>query len=312
VADSLHDLEELATKIMDAQRKRRHEKHAKVYEPRSTTASSLGYKCTRRLVYARTEPHHARPIGEELSSIFEEGNLHQADVRRELIELGFEALEVELPLRDEDLEIGARIDGKLALSPEHRAERVPLEIKSCTGPPPQTAEAMRVHDGIYGRQYVQMQTYIYLDKARAGVFLYKEKVTGLWYLISVPADADCIESIKQRAAEVRDHIKAGTLPDRLADRSECAACPWVDTLCLPAEAPVDPLLLVEDAELLEQLEEREKSEASAKAFKKFDGAIKERFKQTKGDRFVVGDENGWLITKKPHGKGVRVVIGRLK
>ena len=33
--------EELAVKITEAQRKARHEKHKKIYEPRSTTASSL-------------------------------------------------------------------------------------------------------------------------------------------------------------------------------------------------------------------------------------------------------------------------------
>ncbi len=102
-------VEELASAIMEAQRKSRRAKHLKIYEPRSTTASSLGYKCERRLVYARTKPEKADPIGEELASIFEEGNLHQTDVRRELIELGFEALEAERTFRDETLEIGGRI-----------------------------------------------------------------------------------------------------------------------------------------------------------------------------------------------------------
>ena len=100
--------EDLATKIMFAQRNARHAKHKKLYEPRSTTASSLGYKCERRIVYSRTEPHYAEQVGEELASIFEEGNLHQSDVRRELIELGFEALEAERTFRDEKLEIGGR------------------------------------------------------------------------------------------------------------------------------------------------------------------------------------------------------------
>jgi len=43
-------IEELATKIMEAQRKRRHEKHSQVYEPQMTTAGSLGHRCDLDLV----------------------------------------------------------------------------------------------------------------------------------------------------------------------------------------------------------------------------------------------------------------------
>jgi hypothetical protein len=308
----IEELEALAVSIMEKQRAWRKAKHAKVYEPRSTTASSLGYRCDRRLVYARTQPHYARPIGEELSSIFEEGDLHQADVRRELIELGHEALEAERSFRDEGLEIGARIDGKLALTNEHRSVRVPLEIKSTTGPPPMTAMGLKHHHGIHAREYAQMQTYLYLDGSEAGMFLFKDKITGLWWLVVVPIDYVFAEDELLRKAErVRDHIKAGTLPDRIADRSECQACPFNDSICLPAEAPADQLLLVDDTNLLTDIERREELAPLAREFKKLDEEIKTRFNTTAGSAFVVGDENGWLVEKKKHGKGTRLNIKRL-
>jgi hypothetical protein len=304
-------LDELAVAIMDAQRKRRREKHAKIYEPRSTTASSLGYRCERRLVYARTQPHYAAPIGDELASIFEEGNLHQSDVRRELIELGFEALEAERSFRDEALEIGGRIDGMLMLTGDHHSVRVPVEIKSCSGTPPTTAEGLRNHDGIYGRYYAQMQVYLYLTNSPWGVFLFKDKITGLWSIVPVPLDYAYAEGLLKKAERVRDHVRAGTLPDRLADRGECPGCPWCDSLCHPAEAAVDPLLLVTDTELLSQLEERERIDPMATRFDQIDKAVKVRFKMTAGERFVVGDERGFLVVKKKHGAGVRIEIRRL-
>jgi len=304
-------LDDFARRIVDAQRLRRHAKHTKPYAPQSTTASSLGYKCTRRLVYSRTHPQLAVPVGVELSSIFEEGDLHQSDVRRELSELGFEVLEAERSFRDETLEIGGRIDGMLALSDEHRAERVPVEIKSCTGSPPQTAERMRSHGGLYGRYYAQMQVYLYLTAAPHGLFLFKDKITGLWTMVVVNLDYSYAEVLLKKAEIVRDHVKTKTLPDRLPDRSECLGCPWNESVCLPADADVDPLLFVDDTELLEHIEERERLHELATRYDELDKLIKGRFKLTAGDHFVVGDESGFVVKKKKHGQGVRVIIQRI-
>ena len=308
----LHQVEELCEKIMVAQRAHRHKEKGGLNIPRSTTASALGNKCVRRLVYARTHPHYARPFGEELCSILTEGDLHASDVRRELLVLGFECLESELPLRDEDFEIGAKIDGKLALTPEHRAERIVLEIKSCTGPPPKTVAGLLAAGGIFTKYVAQMQTYLFLnDLMPFGIFLFKDKITGLWYLVPVPLDYGHAEELLQKAEAVIEHMAAGTLPDRIADRSECPGCPFSDSICHPDQEPADPLLLVEDKELLEQLETRERTQAAAREYAKADASIKQRFKLTAGDRFVVGDENGFYVSKKPHGAGVRIDIRRL-
>lgn len=302
-------IEEYVQMIAERQRKSRHDKNAKHYSPQMTPASSLGYRCERRLVYSRSQPDDAELVGEELASIFAEGDLHQTDVRRELLELGFEALEAERPFRDSTLEISGRIDGMLSLPGDHQS-RIPLEIKSCSGTPPDTADGLRNHKGLYGRYYAQMQVYLYLTSREVGIFLFKDKITGLWTLVVVPLDYDYAEKILKKAERVRDHVRAKTLPDRLADRSECVGCPWQNTACLPAEAPIDPMLLVNDDELLSQLEKRAMDEPTAKAWGKLDKEIKQRFKLTKGEKFIIG--NGvFLVEKKPHGKNTRIDIKRL-
>lgn len=306
------DLQVFAETIMAAQRKRRHAKHTRPWRPTATPATALGYKCERRIVYQRTESDKADQINEELASIFEEGNLHQVDVRRELADLGYEVVEAELNFRDSRLEITGTIDGKLDLSDEHRARRVPVEIKSSAGSPPDTAEGLRDHKGLYGRYYAQLQVYLFLTSEPEGLFLFKDKITGLWAVVPVALDYDYAEGLLQRAERVRDAIKSGVVPERLADRSECVGCPWQNTICHPEQDAPDPLLLVEDAALVAQLEERERLDPMATRFDALDKEIKTRFKLTAGDRFIAGDaKSGFVIVKKPHGKGVRVDISRL-
>lgn len=296
---TLEQVNDLASRIMAAQRTRRTERHRKLYTPRSTTASTLAYRCDRRLVYARTQPHYAEPPSDELCSIFEEGDLHQADVRKELLDLGFEAIRAEEPFRDDDLEIGGKIDGMIALTDEHRAPQVPVEIKSYAGDPPTTQEELRDHGGLLGRYFGQLQVYLYLTAKQVGMFLFKAKVTGLWTIVPVELDYEYVEVLLQRAERVRDYLRADTLPDRIADRSECPACPFRSELCHPEQASVDPLLLVNDKDLLGKLNRREHLHARAREFKRIDTEVKERFKLTAGTRFVVGDmETGFYVRKK--------------
>jgi hypothetical protein len=312
--------QELAEKLMSAQRASRLAKHQRVWTPTATPATDLGLRCERRIVYHRCWPERAEPIGEELASIFEEGNLHQVDVRRELSALGFEVVEAERNFRDAKLEITGTIDGKIALSDEHRARRIPVEIKSTMLSPPETVEAWRNSENkLLAKYYAQLQTYLVLCSEPDGLGLFKNKATGLWGVVAVPLDYEYAEGLLKRAERVRDTVKSvmgsGSvpdeimLPDRIMDRSECDGCPWRETMCHPADAAVDPLLLADDADLVSQIEERARCDESATRYDKIDKTIKDRFKLTKGTRFVVG--GSWLVTKKPHGKGTRIDISRI-
>lgn len=317
-------VQEFAAELMRIQRARRVAAHRKNRTPSATPATDLGYSCERRIVYHRCWPNDAAPISDELASIFEEGNLHQRDVRAELALLGFEVVEAEVNFRDERLEITGTIDGKIALpmNGDGKPPRVPVEIKSTAGHPPETAEGLRDSDGpLYRRYYAQMQAYLILTNSPEGLMLFKSKQTGEWTCIPVTLDYDYAEALLLKAERVKAAVwrvrgeagseeeRLGRLPDRLADRSECAACPWRDTLCHPAEAPVDPLLLSEDVALLRDLDARANLRDGRDLYEATDDRIKERFKATLGDRFVIAGK--WLVQKKRHGKGVRIDIEAL-
>jgi len=96
------------------------------------------------------------------------------------------------------------------------------------------------------------------------------------------------------------------MPDRILDRSECGSCPWRDTVCHPADAEIDPLLLVTDERLVGQLKERHELDPQRKRFKKLDDEIKNRFKATKGDQWVAGTaDDGFCITRKVSKNGAQ-------
>lgn len=319
-------LDDLARELMDAQRAKRLAAHQKVWTPSMTPVTDLGYECIRRSVYHQIWPAEARPIGEELASIFDEGKMHEKDVRNELLDLGHELVETEVNFRDPDLRVTGTIDGKIEIPDESSRKgfrRVPVEIKGLAGGGPKSFEQWKNSGSkLLRRYYTQLQTYMFLTSETDGLGLFKNKMTGLWDIIPVGLDFDHMTVVVKRAEGIRDAValvneqktedkRLSVLPDRIADRSECETCPWFDSMCRPAEADVDPLLLVGDEELLSQIEERENLDEKRRRFKVLDDLIKERFKFTKGDRFIVGDETGFAVTKKKHGRGIRVDIKRV-
>ena len=282
---------EFAAHIQARQRQSRKDKHGRIWIPTATPASSLGYRCERRLVYQRVSPQLAAPPNEELSSIFTEGDMHHTQIRAELTELGFEVMDQETEFYDERLQIKGHIDGRIRFD----GRRVPFEAKSTAGSGPSSQDDWRASDGLVGRYYTQLQTYLFLTASPEGLGLFKNKLTGLWNVCAVDLDYERAEEALQRAERVRDAVKLKMLPDRLLDRSECRGCPF-ELECLPGDAPVDPILLSDDAELLADLAQREALARDAKTHKQIDERIKERFRLTKGDRFAIGSD--WLVTKK--------------
>ena len=322
ISDALQDL---ATRLEVVQRETRHAQTSKTWFPTATPASMLGYHCERRIVYARLWPTEASPIGPELASIFVEGRLHERDVKQELSTLGFEVVEAEVPFRDETLDIKGAIDGKIEIDDptgRHSRRRIPTEIKSITGAPPRDADDWRNHsNNLLRRYYAQLSIYLYLTNELEGLGLFKSKITGLWSPVPIEFDFIKLEPILQRAERIRDAValikvagddedlRRSHLPKRIPDRSECPGCPFRDSICFPAEAPIDPLLVSDDAGLLQDLDELDETRLSAKRNELLGKKIKARVKLTFGDRFVVGGR--WLITKKTRTNGVRIVFEKL-
>src|SRR5258708_771660 len=106
-------LQEFCADLEKRQLARRLEKHSRVWKPTATSATQLGYECERRIVYQRVLPWAAAPIDEGLASIFEEGNVHERQVLRELEEdLGVKLRNRQTSFRDTTLDIAGVIDAE--------------------------------------------------------------------------------------------------------------------------------------------------------------------------------------------------------
>jgi CRISPR/Cas system-associated exonuclease Cas4 (RecB family) len=310
-APSGPSFEEWAHSLVDAQRKRRLAAHAAVYVPIYTPATSLGYRCERRIVYQR-QGALATPIDEGLASLFEEGNWTQTQVRAELWLLGMEVLETERNFKDARLEISGTVDGMLSIPGEGHRSRVALEIKRCMGHAPTTQAEWSQAQGLWSRYYAQVTIYLFLSAMERGIGLFKDAASGLWTVCPMRLDYEAAEVLVQRAERVRDAMRAGATPDRIPDRSECRGCPYRETVCHPADAEVDPLLVARDADLYAQLERREELKAYRDEWEELDEKIKERFRATGGDRFVVDGASPFEVVKKRSGNGaLRVRIERI-
>ena len=320
-------IETLAGELSAKQKAARVAEHSTVYEPKTTTATSLGYACDRRLVYGRCFPRDAEPFGEELLSIFSEGDLHQKDVRAELARIGYEVVEAEVRFSDKRYDIAGTIDGKIALAGNrdtHTQKRIPIEIKSTAGHSPADENALRnSSSGLLRRYYAQMQVYLFLTSEQFGIFIFKNKITGLWSTVVVELDYAFAETLLQRAERVRDAValvetsdnrdeRLALLPARVTDRGECIGCQFANTLCHPADAPVDPMLIAMEPELLAQLTEREKLSDASDRYADLDKHIKDRLKLTAFERLVVGGADGFMIEKNiAKNNSVRFKISRL-
>lgn len=319
-------LSELARKLEEGQRARRLRERSRPWAPMMTPATGLGYTCDRRNVYQRVRPSDAQGIGEELASIFTEGDLHQKDVRAELLELGYEVVEAEVNFKDKRLEISGTIDGKIMAAgwadERGRPRRIPVEIKSTSGAAPTDAASWRNSETLLLRRYFsQIQIYLYLTSEPEALGIFKSKITGLWSVVPVALDYAYVEGLLQRAERIRDAVALAdgieaddemeaVLPPRDPTRAECIGCPWKDTLCHPEEQPADPLLLADDIVLKAQIARREQLDTARREFEKVDASLKQRFKLTAGERFVVGGE--WLVTKKQQANGTRIAFSPLK
>lgn len=327
----LHDF---AHQLERRQAQERLKKKSRLWKPTATAATQLGYECERRIVYQRVMPWAAAPLDEQLASIFSEGDFHEPQVLHELeADLGLTLVNRRATFRDAKLDLVGQVDAE---TPVDGVGKVPLEVKALAFIPGENVGAGELAESerdLFRRYFAQLQVYLFLRAVAFGLFIFKSKATGLWRVIDVPLDYVRAELLLKRAERVRDATKAyvgayevmkafsqddprteeGNLPDdvrealdfaetalplRIADRSLCHQCPFRAS-CNPADAPVDPAVLVLDEDFIEQLAKREEAQPQKKAYDKVHDIIRKRLEATPGDVLFVGP---YRVEKKKWGK----------
>ncbi len=283
---------------LDLQRK------IKVYPHRTNWASSLAHPCLRNLVYWRTKAELASPHSPEMQVIFDEGNVHETAVYRRLMDAGIVIIEQQRPFDWKRYEIAGRIDGKVKI----KDKIFPMELKSMSpnswysirtiGPfkgPFVLGDIndLRHHDKYYVRGYYgQIQLYMLMDNKEEGLIVLKNKSNGQLKFLFTELDYEYAEKLIQKAEAVNEHVKKGTLPDRMEfDPDVCNDCPFRH-ICNPEEQFQD-VEVETDPEVIQMLERLEELKPYKKEYDEIRKILKERLKEK--EKVLIGD---FLVTGK--------------
>ena len=139
----------------------------------SNRASSLGHECLRYLVYERTRWQEKVLHGVTLQMIFDEGNLHEKAVIRDLQDAGNEIIEQQRAFAWSAYLITGHIDGKLLKD----SIAIPFEIKSCS---PWIFQSINKLNDLHNHKYhhvrcypSQLTLYLLMDNKEFGYFIFK-------------------------------------------------------------------------------------------------------------------------------------------
>ena len=219
--------------------------------------------------------------------MFDEGNLHAPDVYKRMEAMGFQITrESDRPVQYvvKDATISGRPDGRVVGFRGERFEQpLVLEIKSMapyTWDKIATLEDLKHADAYYVRGYLdQLYLYELLDELPTGVIVAKNKVSGLLRWIPVPLDYEKAEAILNRIERIKGYVDRKEEPAPIPyDEGVCGRCPF-NHVCWPSRDYGQGLQLFDDAQLLEDIEQRQKLKEGAKEYDSLDASIKKRLKR---------------------------------
>ncbi len=290
-------------------------KKIKAYPCHVNRASSAGQECERRLVYDRT--HWDKKILHDvgLQYIFDEGNRSEDITKQELTEAGINIFEGQRPFeykKNGVVVVVGHIDFTVT------QEAIPTEAKSINSYDfdtiiPFNIDSIKNHPKDHIRGYLaQLTLYLFFKEKEWGILLFRDKNSGRYKQINVPLDYAFAEEILQKFERINEHIKVGTLPDRIDNLRVCKRCPFRGE-CLPDVSFGEGVRIVSDVYLEQLIEKLGEGEMVAAEHKKLDKEFKDLVKnraEKKPAHFVVNGK--YEITVKKHGEdGLRVNVGRL-
>lgn len=267
-------------------------KRIKDYPSQSNRASVAGHKCKRYLVLCRLKPELKALHDIGLQRIFDEGNLHEAAVLREIEDAGFKLVEQQRPFSWPKFQLTGRIDAKISAN----GNLIPLEIKSCSPNVFATLKGMNPEDLIKSkydwiRRYpAQILCYCIMDGSEEGIIVFKNKSTGEKLQMNFRLEGDnlaYVESILKKLEEVNDWVARGEIPP--LDKEECEGperCGFAKTICFPGKDYGPGYEFFSDEEIEAKLIRREEIWPTKKEADNLDKELKAMFK---GRNAIVGD-----------------------
>lgn len=209
----------------------------------SNRASAIGHPCARHLVLMRTSWEEATLHDVDKQLLFDEGNIQEEAVLATLRSSGVRVIKQQVQFHLDDLDVTGHIDGETAAPPDwpDGEGSIPIEIKSTS--PANYARLAHAEDLVgtmldgpwYHELYpAQLLTYCEGMGKGAAVWVFKNKVNGAIKdrVVVLDEHREYVRKIHARVATVNQHLKAGTLPERIEDDEVCEECGFA-WKCLP-------------------------------------------------------------------------------
>lgn len=280
-------------------------KRIKVFPHPNNRASEGGHPCVRFLVLSRISNSLRSLHDVGLQRIFDEGNLHEDALMRELQVAGLRIVEQQRAYEWPELQLTGRIDGKLGVNGSY----IPLELKSCSANVFMEIRdiepmAMLKSKHSWIRKYpAQILLYMLMEGSEYGLMVFKNKQTGekAQKLFRLEGEAlEYAESIMKKLDQVNTHVALKTAPEA-ALIDDCRGCAFAKTACFPGEDYGPGIDILKDPALVDKLERRAELEPLAKEFDALDKEVKDGdgkdVKGLRGRNVVVGP---FIIESKPY------------
>lgn len=280
-------------------------KRIKQYPHPNNRASEAGHSCVRFLVLSRLHPEKKALHDVGLQRIFDEGNLHERAMLREIQDAGFEVVEQQRPFEWKKFQLSGRIDGKIHLN----STLMPLEIKSCSpnifpSIKDSTTEDMIHSKYVWIRRYpAQIMLYMMMAGVDVGMIIFKNKTTGEKCQKNFKIDYGYVESILKKLEKVNKHVTKNELPE-VEISEECNSCGFSKTACFPDKDYGPGFVILSDKEKEEMLNRREELKGYTKEYNSLDKKLKAHFK---GQNVICGDFK--IESKEIDRKGYTVKSG---
>jgi hypothetical protein len=272
-------------------------KRIKQYPHPNNRASEAGHPCVRFLVLSRLKSELKALHDVNLQRIFDEGNLHERAVMRELEDAGFKVVEQQRSFEWKKFQLTGHIDGKIEID----GKLIPIDIKSCS---PNIFPAIEKSDPeemlnskyVWIRKYpAQILLYMIMDGAEKGILLFKDKSSGkkCQKNFNLNDHLEYTESILKKLEIVNSYVEKEEIPD-IEQSDECRRCDFAKTYCFPGQDYGPGFDFLSNEEKEAKLIRWYETEEPYKEHKQLDKELKEDFK---GKDTVIGD---FMITSKEY------------
>jgi CRISPR/Cas system-associated exonuclease Cas4 (RecB family) len=259
----------------------------KQYPQNNLRASGIGHECDRYHYHSIKDWREKALHDPILQSIFDEGGLHETDVIKQLMDLGFQVVEQQRSFQIDSPKITGHIDGIIRWD----GHDFPFDVKSISGldfDKIDSAEDLLYSKKEHQKAYIaQIQLYMLMTNNEYGCFILKNKQTGEIKPIWCQIDFVYCDNLLKRAERVYKALADNEPPKRVDNIDLCSKCSFAH-ICLP-DLKATAISTIDDQELAATMERMDQLKPMVKEYEELEAQVDEIKNNVGAGDFICGD-----------------------